>query len=73
MSTADSDRAAKAEALLALLESRIARLEMPQTQTMEEVAVLKDTVARLEYRVDILVAALKDADKKIEELSRANA
>jgi len=35
--------------------------------------VLKDTVARLEYRVDILVAALKDADKKIEELSRANA
>jgi hypothetical protein len=61
----DEDRrAAKAEALLALLESRICNLEKPRQQALEETAALRDTVARLEYRVNILVQALKEADEK---------
>ena len=70
MST-ELDRAAKAEALLHLLEERIAQLEKPRATLAEEMATLRDTVKRQEYRIAILVTALKEADTKIEALSRS--
>jgi chromosome segregation ATPase len=63
------ERAAKAEAMLQMLESRVLQLEKPHTESLEQIAVLQDTVKRMEYRINILVAALKEADDKIESLS----
>jgi len=68
--SAEMDRAAKAEALLRILEERVTQLEKPREQTTEEMNALKDTAARQEYRIAILVAALKEADERIEQLSR---
>ena len=68
--SAEMDRAAKAEALLRILEERVTQLEKPREQTTEEMNALKDTVARQEYRIAILVAALREADDRIEQLSR---
>jgi len=68
--SAEMDRAAKAETLLRILEERVTQLEKPREQTTEEMNALKDTVARQEYRIAILVAALREADDRIEQLSR---